>query len=103
MLVVTARAPLLAIAPPVLWFGYFLLVYGANALACRFLWPAPAVVAATTALTLAALAAEAWPMRRLAATEPPGFYRATGLGLGALSLLATLWVGAMAWMVPPCG
>lgn len=99
---VSLPAPVLAMAAPVLWLGYFLLVYGLNALACRFLWPPVPVVAAETVLTLAALAVEAWPLRLLARAGPDGFFRATGMGLGALSLLATLWVGAMAWMVPPC-
>lgn len=95
--------PLLMVSAPVLWFGYFLAIYGFNALACRFLWPAGPVVAAETALTAAAMAAEAAPLVRLLRIKAAGFYRATGLVLGALSLLATLWVGAMAWMVPPCG
>lgn len=100
---VSLRDATLVVAAPGLWFGYFLLIYGFHALACRFLWPAGPVLAAATALTAAALAAEAWPLRRLARIEPRGFYRAAGLGLGALSLLATLWVGATSWMVPPCG
>jgi hypothetical protein len=94
--------PILMVAAPLLWFGYFLLIYGLNALACRSLWPPGPVVAAETALTILALAAEAVPLIGLVRECPSGFYRATGLALGGLSLLATLWVGAMAWLVPPC-
>lgn len=97
-----AGPPILMLSAPALWFGYFLAVYGVNALACRFLWPAGPVVAAETALTVIALAAEAIPLVGLAKTRAAGFYRATGLVLGGLSLLATLWVGATTWMVPPC-
>jgi hypothetical protein len=99
----TLWPPVMALAPPVLWFGYFLAVYGMNAVACTTGWPAPAAGATETLMTLGALVAEALPMCRLFRSQAPDFWRYVGVGLGGLSLIATVWVGLTLWMVPACG
>lgn len=95
--------PVMALSPPVLWFGYFLAVYGVNALACATGWPPAAAGAAETMLTVAALVVEGVLISRLFRSQAPDFWRFIGTGLGGLSLVATIWVGLTVWMVPACG
>lgn len=98
----TVRTPILALAAPILWLAYFLLAYGFNALACVEMWPGAPVVAVHLALTVAALAAQMWPLLHLARRRFENFYAFVGLSLGGLSLLATILVGLMPMVVPTC-
>lgn len=92
----------LALVAPGLWLITFLLLYGFNALACVEMWPRLPVVAVHLALTVAALAVQAWLLRHLARRRSENFYAFLGLGLGGLTVLATVLVGLMALVVPTC-
>jgi hypothetical protein len=102
-----------------IWAAHFGTIYAANALACERglagtrLLGLPFVPVVISALTLLALAALAWVMRSaLAGLDPPldeggetepRFTRWFAFSTAALSVLAVLFQGIPALVVPPCG
>lgn len=98
----TLHTSILALIAPIIWIIYFLVIYGFNALACVEAWPRPPVVASHLGLSVAALGVQARLLWLLAQRRSENFYAFLGLGLGGLSVLATILVGLMALAVSEC-
>ena len=113
------RRMFLMLAGLIIWGAHFTVIYGFNALACARgfarlsvlgIGLVPATVVALTAVALAAAAAilyivwRAGPDRLL--PERPadgGFLRYMTVAVGLLSIVAIVWSGLPALLVPPCG
>ncbi len=106
-------------APFLIWAGHFGLVYAMNGIACErgldgaSLLGFPAVPVLVVVATVAALLVTGWillrcvtgggPADHVGSEDPREFARwFTGAG-AASSLLAILWVGLPALLVPACG
>jgi hypothetical protein len=106
------RQTLIALAGLMIWLAHFLFVYGLAALACARAWNqaepmgigwVKLAIAAATVLGVGALGVLAW---RGAIRQPPtpgqGFFRWLSLAAAGAALLAILWQGLPAALLPPC-
>jgi hypothetical protein len=106
----TIGAFLVVLAGPLIWFGHFVGIYAAEALACGVLGPrfltvvAIAITAIAGAGLLAVIIAKARESRVSALTQEPVamFLPHVTLLLAVLSLLGLLWVAWPAAMLRPC-
>lgn len=106
-------------APFLIWAGHFGLVYAINGIACERgldaarLLGFPVVPVLVVVATVAALLPTGWillrcvtgggPAEHVASLAPREFARWFTAGGAASSLIAILWVGLPALLVPACG
>lgn len=94
---------LLMLGAPVLWIGYFLVLYAYVALGCALRWPQPVILAGTVALGMVALLAEVWIARAsLGWRDEAAFTAQVALVLAVLAAVATLWVTVATLITPFC-